>query len=131
MMVSFTCQGCGKKLRTSYDVDRARGDMRMTRWYCDETGLSHFAMVCLVCGCIHDTTGSAGRVLGLLIGRMPLKVHGLIRLSDLIQKIEQSATATQTPHKVATSLGIPEGVVDVLMERRLLLDTQPAGVNGR
>jgi hypothetical protein len=124
MVLSFICQGCGKKLRTSYDVDRERGDMRMTRWYRDETGLSHFAMACLLCGCIHDTSGSAARTLGLLMGRIPLKVHGFIRLADLIQKIEESATPMQIPRYLTATLGIPAEVVDILIERRLLPDAQ-------
>lgn len=121
MRMRFTCICCGKKLTRSYGTDRVNGDIYAQAWYVDSTGLKHLAIVCLACGTIHDCSGSFLRGL-LTLGRSPVTIHRDINPLELSAMImDRSQHPELESREVAIrQLGIPEGIIDVLLERNIL-----------
>jgi hypothetical protein len=108
-------------LTSSYAIDPAHGEIYAQRWYADSTGLQHLAIVCLHCGTIHDCSGSFLKGL-LSLFSSSLKVHADITPLDLAEMIQaRSHHPEAESREIAVSvLGIPDGVIDVLVERRIL-----------
>jgi hypothetical protein len=83
--------------------------------------LNHLAIVCLHCGTIHDCSGSVLR--GLLTAfRSALKVHDDINPMELSMLVMQHTERPETESRAVAvkKLGIPEVVIDVLLERNIL-----------
>ena len=118
--MKLKCLTCAKTVSTSYDADRSRGDVLGRPWYVDETGLKHLAIVCLYCGTIHDCSGSMLRA--LLTGfKRPVNIHGSISPLELSAMIMARSQHPEASRQVAVQeLGIPEAVIDVLLERNIL-----------
>ena len=120
-MMNFQCRCCGALLSRSYDSDRTAGDVLGRPWYRDDTGLNHLAIVCLNCGTIHDCSGSAIRAL-LTLGKTKYKCHNSIdplQLSTMVRSMTGGLTSDARTIAVE-KLGIPESVVNALVERTLL-----------
>ena len=123
--MKFRCITCGKTLSRSYDTDPEHGDLLGRPWYRDKSGLNHLVIVCLECGTIHDVSGSISRslLMPLLGGRTPLKVHQDINPMELALMVTeyQDKTPNKSAREIAVKdLGIPEKVVEVLVERNIL-----------
>lgn len=119
--MKFKCFTCHEVLSKSYDVDPAHGDIISRPWYRDETGLNHLAIACLLCGTIHDASGSFLR--GVLSGfTSPLKVHNDLNPMELGTLIMQRTDHPESEsRRIAVSeIGIPEEIIDVLLQRNIL-----------
>lgn len=119
--MKFKCLACHKTIERSYQVDPVDGDLFGGPWYIDETGLKHLTLVCLNCGTIHDVSGSFLR--GILTGfRSPVKVHNDINPMELGLMVMQRTDNPETESRrvAIEELGIPERVIDVLVERKFL-----------
>ncbi len=119
--MKFTCVTCQKVLSKSYDVDPRGADLLGRPWYRDDNGLNHLAVVCLHCGTIHDASGSVLR--SILSGfRSALKFHDDLNPMELSMLVMQQTDHPETESRMVavTKLGIPEVVIDVLVERNIL-----------
>lgn len=119
--MKFTCVTCHKVLSKSYDVDARGADLLGRPWYRDESGLNHLAVVCLHCGTIHDASGSMLR--WLLSGfRSALKVHDDLNPMEISMLVMQHTDDPETESRIVAvkKLGIPEVVIDALVERNIL-----------
>lgn len=119
--MKLKCLTCRKTVSKSYDVDPVNGDLLGRPWYIDENELKHLAIVCLHCGTIHDSSGSLLR--GVLSGfRSPLKIHNDINPMELGMMIMGRSKHPETESRqiAINDFGIPEQIIDVLVERKLL-----------
>lgn len=120
-LMSFRCQCCKKLLSTSYDSDQEHGDLLGRRWYRDQAGLNHLAIVCLECGAIHDCSGSAFRSI-VTFGKSRMKIHSCVdpvQLSVMVRNLTDDPRAKSRTVAIG-ELGLPESVIDVLVNRKIL-----------
>lgn len=119
--MKFKCLTCGATVSKSYNVDPANGDLLGLPWYIDDKGLKHLAIVCLHCGTIHDCSVSLLRAV-LSAFRSPLKIHNDINPMELGMMIMGRSEHPETESRqiAINDFGIPERIIDVLVERKVL-----------
>jgi hypothetical protein len=119
--MKLKCLACKKTISKPYAADRVNGDLFGCPWYIDDTGLKHLALVCLHCGTIHDASGSVLRA--LLTGfKSPMKIHNDINPMELSMMIMSRSDGNEIAFRnvAIDDIGIPERVIDVLVERKIL-----------
>jgi hypothetical protein len=116
----FKCKVCGEESEVKGDRNRSHTRLYARPWYVDGNGLKHLIVVCLQCGGIHDCSGSFLK--GLLTGfRNPLKIHDDINPFEISVLIMERLKAGESGRQIAIEeFGIPEDVIDVLVDRNIL-----------
>ena len=117
--MNFKCVYCNKRHKISHKDCIENRQVDTFPWYIDNKGVKHMAIVCKVCGTIHDCIG-ANILYSILSGfRQLTKVCGYVTINDLKDYVSnRTYNPGHDSMKILTQeFGIPLQAYEIIEEK--------------
>lgn len=117
--MNFKCVYCNKKHKISHKDCSESQLVDAFPWYIDNQGVKHMAIVCRVCGTIHDCIGSS-IFFAIFTGfRKLTKVCRYVTIEDLQDYISNRTSSLEHDSKkiLTQEFGISEQAYDIVKEK--------------
>jgi hypothetical protein len=109
--MKFCCKGCNKSHKVIRCQKHRDAELVMAPWYSDASGLHHYVAVCLVCGEVHDVTGSWTAIIG-----SPFKAVDSFHASGLITALLELGDGRSLRDFLGDAFRLPDQIIDALMQ---------------